>query len=315
MLGFHPDNSLVLVVINDNEVQAVMRMDIEDALSIEAVPPGLASVGERLAGKAAAIMCYTSDAELAAEAGPLAHQAFEHAEWSVLDVLHVDGHRWWSLLCDDDDCCPPEGLEIDATLDADTAEMISFADEPFVSREAMIDSLRSIEFDAANQGIRQATFNERLDSLSKRLVANQSVARDNYVNEAFAILCSAGECNWEELAVLAGATDDIRMRDGLLRKCFDDAESRPLVLRSLRSAIQQVAGVHVAALATVLAGVAWLDGNGAVTQIALDRALEEDPGYSLAHLLQLALSHNVPASVWADSLEAVSYDQCLLGAA
>ena len=70
-----------------------------------------------------------------------------------------------------------------------------------------------------------------------------------------------------------------------------------------------------AALATILAGTAWLDGDWQTTRHALDVALDEDSEYSLARLLDTALVHDVPHKVWVDSLSAVSYEKCLAGAA
>jgi hypothetical protein len=52
-----------------------------------------------------------------------------------------------------------------------------------------------------------------------------------------------------------------------------------------------------------------------LTRNSLDQALLADPTYSLARLLDVALTHGVPAKVWADSLAAVSPQQCLSGAA
>ena len=43
---------------------------------------------------------------------------------------------------------------------------------------------------------------------------------------------------------------------------------------------------HAAALLTVLANLAWWLGDGALTRVALDRALEHSPGYRLARLLE-----------------------------
>jgi hypothetical protein len=71
----------------------------------------------------------------------------------------------------------------------------------------------------------------------------------------------------------------------------------------------------VAPLATVYAGIAWLEGQTQLTRLAVDHALQVDASYSLAQLLDIALRHNVPPAVWSSSLAAVSIDACLKGAA
>jgi Domain of unknown function (DUF4192) len=47
-------------------------------------------------------------------------------------------------------------------------------------------------------------------------------------------------------------------------------------------------------VASLLAFTAWQCGNGALANIALDRALDDDPSYSLAKLLREALDAGAP---------------------
>ncbi|GIJ64469.1 DUF4192 domain-containing protein [Virgisporangium aurantiacum] len=53
----------------------------------------------------------------------------------------------------------------------------------------------------------------------------------------------------------------------------------------------------VAAPASLLACAAWRMGNGTIANIALDRALDADPTYKMARLLQVALSTGMPPTV------------------
>ena len=53
---------------------------------------------------------------------------------------------------------------------------------------------------------------------------------------------------------------------------------------------------YVAAPASLLAFTAWQCGDGALANIALDRALADAPGYSMALLLQAALDAGMPPS-------------------
>ncbi len=48
--------------------------------------------------------------------------------------------------------------------------------------------------------------------------------------------------------------------------------------------------------ASLLAFAAWRAGNGALARVALERALDEDPGYSMAQLLMQGLRHGLPPS-------------------
>jgi hypothetical protein len=53
----------------------------------------------------------------------------------------------------------------------------------------------------------------------------------------------------------------------------------------------------VAAPASLLAFVAWQCGDGALANIALDRALADHPGYSMARLLRQVLDSGAPPSL------------------
>jgi hypothetical protein len=54
---------------------------------------------------------------------------------------------------------------------------------------------------------------------------------------------------------------------------------------------------HVAAAASLCAFVAWQCGNGALANIALDRALADQPRYSMAHLLRQVIGSGAPPEV------------------
>jgi hypothetical protein len=53
---------------------------------------------------------------------------------------------------------------------------------------------------------------------------------------------------------------------------------------------------YVAAPASLLAFTAWQDGDGTLANIALDRALADNPDYSMARLLRSALNAGTPPS-------------------
>jgi hypothetical protein len=54
-----------------------------------------------------------------------------------------------------------------------------------------------------------------------------------------------------------------------------------------------------AAPASLLAFAAWRAGDGVLAGLALERALQADPGYPMAHLLLRGLRQGVPPSTFA----------------
>ncbi|WP_406830320.1 DUF4192 domain-containing protein [Pedococcus sp. KACC 23699] len=123
----------------------------------------------------------------------------------------------------------------------------------------------------------------------------------------------------EQVALLVASLRDVQLRDALiawicpgtlpldalspdlvdaLHSCLPDpawvghqgdevavVAGRRVVTR-LQSVVRAVPDEQAAALLTVLANLAWWLGDGALTRVALDRALEHSPGYRLARLLE-----------------------------
>ena len=140
-------------------------------------------------------------------------------------------------------------------------------------------------------------------------------ARGNLVQAIFDRLQVDKELSWKEHAQLSIGLCDIRTRDGLLRRLHDAPELRSQFLSHLIREVARSTQEFTAPIATVYAGIAWLEGQAQLTRLAVDYALQIDASYSLAQLLDIALRHNVPASVWSSSLAAVSFDACLKGEA
>jgi hypothetical protein len=65
-----------------------------------------------------------------------------------------------------------------------------------------------------------------------------------------------------------------------------------------RHVVRRVPLEVLSAPATLLGFAAWLSGNGALAWCAVDRAMQCDPGYSLALLLADVLERGMPPSTW-----------------
>jgi len=150
---------------------------------------------------------------------------------------------------------------------------------------------------------------------AETIATDAFAARSDQVAKIFERLQDETDLNWQEHAQLSVGLCDIRTRDGLLRMLHDAPELRGQFQAHLIREVARSQQEFVAPIATVYAGIAWLEGQTQVTRMAIDHALEVDAGYSLAQLLDIALRHNVPPTVWSSSLAAVGFDACLKGAA
>ena len=163
--------------------------------------------------------------------------------------------------------------------------------------------------------LRELALAKAAQKFAKTLAKSAIATRKDLVNQVFGRLSDAAIFNWTDHAKLCVALCDIRTRDGLLRILHDEVELRPQVCDHLAREMARAGKQWVAPLATVFGGIVWLAGFPDQTRTAIDLALEADSSYSLAQLLDIALRHNVPASIWSASLEAVSFQACLQGAA
>jgi Domain of unknown function (DUF4192) len=75
-----------------------------------------------------------------------------------------------------------------------------------------------------------------------------------------------------------------------------DPGFRTAHLRLWTDVVRRAAPAYLPAPASLLAFTAWQSGEGALANIAIDRALAADPGYSLAQLLRDIMDAGVPPS-------------------
>lgn len=162
---------------------------------------------------------------------------------------------------------------------------------------------------------RETQITKVANDFSQAVAADAFTARGQLVEAIFERLQDIDELSWQDHAQLCIGLSDIRTRDGLLRKLHDAPEHRGQFLSHLIREVTRSQQEFVAPLATVYAGISWLEGETQLTRLAVDHALQVDATYSLAQLLDIALRHNVPPAVWSSSLAAVSFDACLKGAA
>lgn len=299
ILGFHPHDSIVLVAFDGDDIVAAVRADIE-AVREAMLTPLLNTLTEVEIAQLVVIY-YTADPSTTTDWQDALNQ---RVSVPILDALIVNNSTWRSLLCSDVECCPRDGHVIEYGSTVTETALVFSGSAPFRSREDLVESLRP--------NLELPTVYEEIEDAIKLLILNDSVAEHLWVTNQFE------KCDWnsgQTLARLCVALSDIHVRDALLRCAYDSPNLRSKIRIALHENLNRIPDDFVAPLATVLAGCAWLDGNGALSNAAIARALEVDSDYSLAQLLDRALTHGVPPHVWAESLAAVSMEKCLAGAA
>lgn len=145
LLGFHPDDSVVLVALHGERGRFGGRMRV----AIPAEPEAWAGIADQLAGCLVTASSARGDRPdgallfLCRDPGPgedgaavveqlrpfaqLLRTACGEREVPVYEALCVSAGRWWSYVCRGADCCPPEGSALSPPGTSQMAAAAAFA--------------------------------------------------------------------------------------------------------------------------------------------------------------------------------------------
>jgi Domain of unknown function (DUF4192) len=301
LLGFAPTDSLVVVGVGRSagRVQVAFRYDLPN-------PPDEGAAAA-IAGHAVAVLAREHVA-IAVVVGygpgpqvtPLAdaiRQAVPGAGVELRDVLRVHEGRYWSYLCREPSCCPAEGVPFDATGHP-VAKLLSSMGQPVLpgraALAATIAPLTGPEADAMAEATRRA---ER--AASRLITRGGPHALDGpgltAVRSAVQVYRDGGSITPAVgHAWLALVLTRLRIRDDAWARM--DPAHHTAHRRLWADLSRRAQPGYAAAPACLLAVTAWQAGEGALANIALDRALAATPGYTMAQLLRDVLAAGVPPS-------------------
>ena len=306
LLGFHPSQSLVVLGVSGprNRVSLTFRYDLPDPPDDELAADIAAHACEVLTREAisAAIVIGYGPARPVAEAALLVVAALLDAGVDVLEVLRAEGGRCFTVNCDDPDCCPADGIPFDPCSHPVAEALKEAGMDVLPDRAALARTLQPPPGTA--RATRQATGRalRRLD----RLVAT---ARGGGLDPA-AALAHAGRTAVRDairryrsgasiedrarLAFLAVVLADLRVRDDAWAQ-MDPRRAAPHTAL-WTDIVTGAAPEFVPAPASLLAFTAWQAGEGALANVAAERALAADPAYSMALLIGGAVQAGLPPS-------------------
>ena len=273
LLGFIPHDSLVVLLLADEgSLVCTMRVDLNTPV---------VDVSRRIVDLAArehvtGIVCvvYPESTGWRDSAGSVWLDEIvadaETASVRAMDALLVVDGRWWSLFCEQTDCCPPEGHAIETSGDAllTRAEVEdAYALQPSVD-ESFVDAPRGLSlFDQCRLAV----------TLLPQTAADPKAAAD-----------------------VIALVQDVRVRDWVLSQIVDDERLIDMVVQlALRTpAVFRpiVAGLAAAALAAQ--GV-----NPVGTRAMLDHAGDDSLGVLVGMSVDLAYSPTVLRDLIASSVE------------
>jgi hypothetical protein len=310
LLGFRPQASVVVIGMAPprDRVKVTLRYDLPDppdvVLTTEIAAHAVGVIGSQQLTAMMAVG-YGAQALVDPVAGALRYAA-RKAGIALRDFLRVDDGRYWSYLCGDEACCPAAGASFDPDRDSATAAL-ALTQPPVLADRAAVAARVAPLGGIAAESMRQATrradrhVSQMLAKVRKsgRLgAARQMIAAEglNAVGAMIATYRGGGRYATDyQIAWITVALRDLRVRDDAWARM--DPEQADAHRRLWIDVTRRAQPGYVAAPAALLAFVAWQSGDGALANVALDRALADEPRYSMALLLRQVITAGAPPSL------------------
>ncbi|MER6587335.1 MULTISPECIES: DUF4192 domain-containing protein [Micromonospora] len=323
LLGFHPADSVVVVAVRGRRVVFAARGD----LPAPGADPGpaarhLAHVVARQDADAATVVGYGPAARVTGAVDAIG-DALTAAGLVVLDALRVTDGRWWSYLCAEPSCCPPEGTPYDPAASQVSAAAVFAGQVALPDRAALAAQVSPLD-GPVRLAMRRATGRARLRLAAltggtpaqsgRGPEAGSSVPGDGDVRadgggpeDSPRAVRSAGTAavraafrrqrrgerlDDDEVAWLTVLLTHIPVRD----HAWSRTDGRDADISLWTDVTRRAEPDLIAAPGCLLAFSAWRSGHGALAAVALERVLSAHPGYSLALLLDEALRRGVAPS-------------------
>ncbi len=247
---------------------------------------------------------YGTDAAVSPVAAALRERAAA-AGIAMTELLRADNGRYWSFICRDPECCPPEGTPFDVTDHPAARALRDAGGRVLADRDALAATVAAAggqQGAAMRRATRQyvaqaAKCAARLDRAGMHVAVPRLMAAVGQVAVLDAIrrYRAGGLVPAEHAALLTVALRQVRVRDDAWARM--DPGHRGAHLRLWTDLTRLARPGYVAAPASLLAFCAWQAGDGALANVALDRALADNARYSMALLLREALDAGAPPSM------------------
>ncbi|MEV4517864.1 DUF4192 domain-containing protein [Dactylosporangium sp. NPDC049525] len=320
LVGFTPTDSLVVLAISGKRLVLTARVDIPPA---DHVPAAALDAANQVAAQVAthaesAIVVGFGQHDRVAPYMDAVLAAMQLRLVPVRRALRLTGDRMFCHL--DDGCMPLSGVPFDPDASTAPAAAVLNGLVALTDRAALVQQLASVQGQqrqAMDEVTRQAIARLRRSvsatdrvgtppahAAAGRVAPSVSHRGAAAVQEAFTFAAAGKRLPDPQAAWITVLLAILPVRDYAWERT-DDSDSHVKLWTDLtRRARPDLA----AAPACLLAYSALLRGNGALADIAVHRALEADPGYSMARILLHAVRSGVPPHVFRNAVTVAGTD-------
>lgn len=294
LLGFQPAESLVAVALEGQRRRfgPCFRLDlVHDVDEAQREADYALSIMRHHGFAAVLIVAFSRYAEPAdtvthAILGQLRAEGVE-----VVEAVRADGHRWWSYICSNPECCNPEGTTYDVTTSAAAADAVLCGMQRAPDRETLRGQFEPADAErraAVQDAIQQLSGDETLDG------SPGGPELDAHVEAAVARpeSLSVHDVAWLALAVNSSRAARDRVWSMMTRaNATGHLSVWRRVMREVPDPLMPPAG-------SLAAFAGWLSGQSVLASHAADRVLAVDGDYSMALLVVDALERVVSPREW-----------------
>ena len=287
VVGFKPDDSIILISVKEDSVSMAMRIDFPPSLDDDQIELLMSHLKRDKADAVLAVFylpLITSEKSLVID---LISNAIESRGMQLRESLVVANQRWRSLLCSDETCCPVEGSPLpDIQRSRIAVEQVALGKPlPFENMDELVASISALPEDEDLLEYIEAIPPIAYERDPRPLQREGAEA----VIDFMADFQAEGLCRDKKLiALVLVRLLDLQVRDFALGSVTE--ETMTCYFNAWRWLMRIAPVGYVAPVATLFSAVAYERGDGALAQRALDRAESDNPDYAMLTLFRKVFS-------------------------
>ncbi len=289
LIGFHPRESLVVILVRSGQVVVTARMDLPPREAGDLLARQWIELADQHEAPGMVLVAYSCDRARAEELlGILVDRVPGER---LAEVLYVAQDRYFSLLCDGP-CCPVEGTLFDHSTHPLAAEAV-YAGLAIQPDRASLAALVAgpPEAEHARLGALADAELAELDLIDGPPGAARTLRET--IDQA---LHDPGGLRERGCLRLALLVTDVHLRDlAWAQFSAENAEDQVAVWQEV---VIRVPPTLAAAPLCLLGMAAWISGQGALLNVCCERLAVVAPAYSMARLLEAISSQALPPSAW-----------------
>ncbi|MFY7069065.1 DUF4192 domain-containing protein [Nocardiopsis changdeensis] len=301
LLGEPPQCGMVALVTRGTRVQVGLRKDFDDThapmeATTDAARLVAAAQGE---GDGLMLIAYGPGPRVTPYVDAV-QSAVRHTRLTLVDALRVHEGRYWSYTCQAG-CCPAEGVPFDPDQSTVPAEMVARGEVrlPAPAMDPITQARLSLAPVEVPEDDVKEIVADTVDA-ARRWADPVARAAEQLMRAVDAEKAGQGPQDTDDLVRLAVYLRSVPARDRVWAAINPENASTHTDLWSkvTRSAPRPLR----AAPASLVAVAAWTGGELPLAQAGVRVALDADPSYSLAQLVQQALTFGLPVERWLDTV-------------